>query len=84
MRRTAPLRVSPGTHRTGLIPLDEIEATVAQHGEVTLTAGAGDAILMTPLTLHGSGRSTSPDRRRVVHIEYAAEALDGGLEWAFA
>ena len=79
-----PLRVSPGTHRLGIVPPGEIEATVAHHGDVALLAEVGDAILMAPLTLHGSGRSVSSDRRRVLHIEYASEGLDGDLEWAFA
>jgi hypothetical protein len=47
--------------------------------------GAGGIILMRPLILH---RSLSADRetssaahRRVVHIEYAAAELPGGLRW---
>ena len=79
-----PLRVSPGSHRRGLISSGEVEAVVREHGEELLTADAGDAILMAPLALHGSGRSTSSDRRRVIHIEFAAEPLDAGLQWAFA
>ncbi len=84
-----PLRVSPGTHRLGILPEGEIAEAVARHGERTLLAEAGDAILMAPLALHASSRSTSTDRRRVLHIEYAADrgqdgGLHGGLEWAFA
>ena len=79
-----PLRISPGTHRLGLIPESDIETTVAAHGERTLLAAPGDALLMSPLTLHASSRSTSERHRRVLHIEYAAEtALDPRLTWAY-
>ncbi len=36
---------------------------------------------MHPLLLHASASSTGPGRRRVIHLEYAAEPLPGGLEW---
>ena len=49
--------------------------------EVTCTAARGEALLMRPLILHASGRSTSPRHRRVLHIEYAAFPLPSGLHW---
>ena len=42
---------------------------------------AGDALLMRPLLLHSSGRLRTASHRRVIHIEYAAFALPGGLQW---
>jgi hypothetical protein len=36
---------------------------------------------MRPLLLHASSAAVRPQRRRVVHIEYAAPELSGGLEW---
>jgi hypothetical protein len=36
---------------------------------------ADDVLLMRPLLLHASGRSTSQRHHRVLHIEYAAFAL---------
>jgi len=38
-------------------------------------------ILMRPLLLHASSAATEPRRRRVVHLEYAAGPLPGGVEW---
>ena len=35
----------------------------------------------THCCLHASASSTGPGRRRVIHLEYAAEPLPGGLEW---
>jgi len=39
---------------------------------------------MRPLLLHASSPAVSLSRRRVLHIEYAAEELPGGLEWRWA
>jgi hypothetical protein len=45
---------------------------------------AGDALLMRPLLLHASSEASAPVHRRVIHLEYAACPLPGGLEWAEA
>jgi hypothetical protein len=36
---------------------------------------------MCPLTLHASAAAQAVGHRRVIHIEYAAEELPGGLQW---
>ena len=59
---------------------------VAPDGFATLpgvlcAAAAGDALLIRPLLLHASGRSTSGRHRRVLPIEYAAFDLPAGLYW---
>ena len=36
---------------------------------------------MRPMLLHASASGTGPGHRRVIHLEYAAEQLPGGLEW---
>jgi hypothetical protein len=41
-------------------------------------------LLMRPLLLHASSPAIMPQHRRVVHLEYAAEDLPGGLQWAVA
>jgi ectoine hydroxylase-related dioxygenase (phytanoyl-CoA dioxygenase family) len=66
-----PLRVLPGSHREGN----------AGSGEVICNVGIGGVVTMCPLTLHASSASTSPNHRRVIHIEYAANELPNGLEW---
>ena len=76
------LRVLAGTHRRGRLSADEISDARAARADVVCRAVAGDVLLMRPLLLHASGRSTSPDRhRRVLHIEYAGFDLPGGLRW---
>lgn len=75
------LRVLPGSHRLGRLSHERIQELRADRAEFLCAASAGDALLMRPLLLHASGRSTSPRRRRVLHIEYAAFTLPSGLEW---
>ena len=65
-----PLRVSPGTHRFGSIPTDEIPRIVAQHGESVCLALTGEALLMLPLLLHASSQATQPKHRRVLHFVF--------------
>jgi hypothetical protein len=75
------LRVLPGTHSRRRLSVAEIEKLRSELGEVMCVAKAGDAMLMRPLLLHASSRSTSAQSRRIVHIEYAAFALPCELEW---
>ena len=75
------LRVLPGSHRLGRLSSGQIQERRAQQDDVSCTVAAGDALLMRPLLLHASGRSTSQRHRRVLHIEYAAFALPDGLRW---
>lgn len=77
---SGPLRVIPGTH-TEKLNQDQIAEVVRGGTIVELTGNAGDAILMRPLLVHGSRRSTAPTPRRVLHLEYAAAPLPSSLRW---
>jgi hypothetical protein len=68
---TGPLLVKPSSHRG--LETDPVE----------LHARRGDAFVMHPLLLHASARPRIPAPRRVLHIEWAAFELPGGLEWAW-
>ena len=76
-----PLRVSLGTHTLGIIDKYQMPDVLREHGQVVCTCSAGDVLLMRPLLLHASSKAERPAHRRVVHIEYAASALPGGLQW---
>jgi hypothetical protein len=69
------LRVVPGSHRFGRLSAERIQELRSQQAEVLCSVSAGAALLMRPLLLHASGRSTSTGHRRVLHIEYAAFTL---------
>jgi hypothetical protein len=77
-----PLRVIPGSHRTGRLDAAALAAWSTQPAR-TFTAARGEVVLMRPLALHGSDRAESEAPRRVLHIEWAAADLPGGLEWAW-
>ena len=77
-----PLRVIPGSHRQGFLSSEQVAEHIELQEAETCVAKAGDALVMKPLLLHSSGKITAPDsRRRVLHIEYAADSLPNGLQW---
>jgi ectoine hydroxylase-related dioxygenase (phytanoyl-CoA dioxygenase family) len=73
------LKGVPGSHRCGIVPPE----TIAAHTTAATVCAvpAGGAMLMKPLLLHASNRSTSPRPRRVVHLEFSAAELPAGLAW---
>ena len=75
------LRVVPGSHRKGRIPEGQIPAVVGDSVERACSVGKGGALLMRPLLLHASSPSQFPGHRRVIHLDFASVALDGGLRW---
>lgn len=78
------LLVVPGSHmEVNLDLMQQIDANAARSNEIVCPVPAGGALLMRPLILHASKKATDPTRRRrVLHLEFAAEALDGDLQWA--
>lgn len=75
------LRVLPGSHRWGRLSAEGIGGQRATIREIVCEAQVGDVLLIRPLLLHASSRATCDRTRRVLHIEYAAEELPGGLKW---
>jgi hypothetical protein len=76
-----PLRVIPGTHTLGRLSPEQISVIRSREPEHLCTASRGDLLAIRPLLLHASSAATKPAHRRVLHVEYACEALPGGLEW---
>lgn len=75
------LMVVPASHLLGKIPAASIPDLI-EGSAVTCVCEPGDVLLMSPLLLHSSHRSTKPNRRRILHFEYAPpNALDPRLEW---
>jgi ectoine hydroxylase-related dioxygenase (phytanoyl-CoA dioxygenase family) len=65
-----PLRVSPGSHQSGILRATDIHEQVAKRGEVECHAQEGVALLMKPLLLHASSPAKVPKHRRVLHIVF--------------
>lgn len=79
-----PLQVLPGSHRVGRLPAAKIQNWREQAVAEVCLVQRGGAVLMRPLLLHASAPAQQPGHRRVVHLEFAAQALPGGLEWLAA
>jgi hypothetical protein len=80
---SGPMRVLPGSHTNGKLDAGTIASWSARAGEVAVdcVVPAGGAVIMRPLLLHASASGTREGHRRVIHLEYAAQALPDGLEW---
>lgn len=76
-----PLRVVPGSHKLGRIDAQQASLVRQQSGEHVCTAPQGSALLMRPLLLHASSKSTGTSARRVLHFLYGPKALPFGLQW---
>jgi hypothetical protein len=48
---------------------------------VTCAVPKGGVMLMKPLILHASNKSTSERNRRVIHLEFSDIDLPDGLDW---
>ncbi|MBV6457937.1 MAG: hypothetical protein HONBIEJF_01057 [Fimbriimonadaceae bacterium] len=75
------LKVIPGSHRHGLLDIAATQEAVL-HGPVVVTElAAGDALVMRPMLLHASSKSTSEAHRRVIHFEFCSRPLPEPLRW---
>jgi ectoine hydroxylase-related dioxygenase (phytanoyl-CoA dioxygenase family) len=75
------LRVLSGSHLQGVFsPSDAI--TLRNAGkQVECHAAQGSAMVMRPLLLHASSKSTGKSRRRVLHFVFGPRVLPHGLQW---
>jgi ectoine hydroxylase-related dioxygenase (phytanoyl-CoA dioxygenase family) len=60
------LRVLPGSHCLGRLSSERIQELRANQVDYLCAVSAGDALLMRPLLLHASSRSTTTQHRRVL------------------
>jgi len=74
------LKVIPGSHNKGIYRPETIDWSVEK--EVSCNVPVGGVMLMKPLLLHSSGRTTNSNRRRVIHIEFCNIELPEILKWA--
>ncbi|MBC9914775.1 phytanoyl-CoA dioxygenase family protein [Chitinophaga varians] len=74
------LKVIPGTHLQGIVRPDTI--SLQDTPEVSCPVKRGAIMIMRPLLMHASSRSTSGSNRRVVHMEFSDKHLPGGLMWS--
>lgn len=78
----APLLVAKGSHRLGRIAEKDVPTVVANSAIHICTAMRGDIWLYSTPILHASAAAKKPSRRRVLQLDYSADSLPNGLEWA--
>jgi hypothetical protein len=77
----APLLIAPGSHTLGRIPVGNVDEIVRRCGTRACIAEAGDVWVYATPILHASEAASASTSRRVLQIDFAAEALPHGLEW---
>lgn len=73
------LKVIPRSHNKQVYRPETIDWS--RETEVNCNVPKGDVMIMKPLLLHSSGRTTNNARRRVIHIEFSNTELPNDLEW---
>lgn len=79
-KNNGALKVIPKSHLKGLYRPESIDWTTEK--EITCEVKKGGLMIMKPLLLHSSGRTTNGQKRRVVHIEFANKELPSELKWS--
>ena len=79
-----PLRVVPGSHRHGRLSGVEAQQQRRDQGEHVCVNPRGRALLLKPLLLHSSSKSTTDAPRRVLHFLYGSRELPCQLQWRHA
>ncbi len=72
------LKVVPKSHLNGICRTGNWNTETETNCSVT----KGGAMIMKPLLLHSSGRTTNGNRRRVIHLEFCKCELPEGINWA--
>lgn len=74
------LKVVPGSHLNEIYRPEDIDWK--KETETSCSVPSGGVMIMKPLLLHSSGRTTNNNKRRVIHIEFSNQELPEGLQWA--
>jgi len=73
------LKVITKSHLKGIIRAESKDWIL--ENEVVCEVEKGGAMLMKPLTLHSSNRTTNGKKRRVIHLEFNSQKLTEPLAW---
>ncbi|AZA86660.1 phytanoyl-CoA dioxygenase [Chryseobacterium shandongense] len=74
------LKVVPKSHSNGIYRPETIDWSVET--EAICSVEKGGVMIMKPLLLHGSNRTTNGKKRRVIHIEFSDKGLPEELNWS--
>ena len=74
------LKVIPGSHLKEIYRPETIDWD--RETEAACCVNAGGIMIMRPLLLHASNRTTNNKPRKVIHIEFSNAELPQGLQWS--
>lgn len=74
------LKVIPGSHLKGIYRPVALDLSIEK--EASCKVSSGGVMIMKPLLLHSSGRTTNNSKRRVIHIEFSKRELPEAINWA--
>lgn len=74
------LRVLEGTHLRGIVRPESLD--IHKEQEEICRVEKGGLMLMKPLLMHASSRSSDERSRRVIHVEFSDAELAGNLQWS--
>lgn len=74
------LKVIPKSHAQKIYRPETIDWNTTT--ETVCAVPKGGIMIMKPLLLHSSGRTTNHQKRRVLHIEFSNQELPAALQWA--
>ena len=79
-RHNGALKVIPGSHLKSIYRANNINWQT--ESEVSCDVKKGGLMIMKPLLLHASDRTTNEKKRRVIHLEFSNAELPDGIKWA--
>lgn len=74
------LKVVPSSHHKGIYRPETINWDI--ENEISCVVLKGGVMIIKPLLLHSSSRTTNNEKRRVIHLEFSNLELPEELEWA--
>lgn len=74
------LRIIPGSHLHGIRRVETMDRE--KETEIICPVPKGGVMIMRPLLFHSSGRTTTNNQRRVIHLEFSNSELTPELSWS--
>ncbi|RLJ72096.1 phytanoyl-CoA dioxygenase family protein [Pedobacter alluvionis] len=74
------LKVITNSHSKGIYRPETIDWSIEK--EVSCNVARGAVMIMKPLLLHSSSRTTNNQKRRVIHLEFSNQTLPKELQWS--
>jgi ectoine hydroxylase-related dioxygenase (phytanoyl-CoA dioxygenase family) len=74
------LKVITNSHSKGIYRPETIDWSIEK--EISCNVKRGGLMIMKPLLLHSSSRTTNNQKRRVIHLEFSNRILPKELQWS--